>query len=89
MEVEVENVLARDLRDNQYMCACPSKYSFCSLLTFFPIQYVLNLYNLAENTYYDDKKLFEEQYPDRIAVDIVKTLLNSVTEDEINVVDKV
>lgn len=57
---------------SQLLCICPTKYSCCSLLTFFPIRKILNLHQLAENTFDDDKKLFQEQYPGRIAIDDVK-----------------
>jgi hypothetical protein len=56
---------------NQMLCICPTKYSYWSILTFFPCRKFLNIYHLAENTFEDDKKLFQEQYPGRVAVDDV------------------
>ena len=58
-----------DSSKNRFLCICPVKYSFCSLLTFFPVRKLLNIYKLAESTYEDDRQLFQEKYPGRISVD--------------------
>ena len=64
-------------KSNNVVCVCPIKYSYCSLLTCFPIRKVLNVYNLAENTYDDDKKLFQEKYPGRVSIDDVSNVMQS------------
>ena len=41
-------------------------YAFLRLLN---MNEILNLYSLAENTSYEDKKEFEEKFPNRIGID--------------------
>lgn len=62
-----------ETEDELFLCKFPSKYSYLSMLTFFPIRFVLNMYYLAESTYEDDKVSFQSQYPDRIAIDVFKS----------------
>ena len=42
---------------------------FCPLLGFLPVRLLLNAYYMGESTYEEDKTIFQEKYPGRIAID--------------------
>lgn len=65
-------------------CRCcgrtiPSQ-SVVPLLGLFPIKFLLNLYEMGESTYYEDKNIFLEKYPNRKAIDDVS--VNSLAGPE-------
>lgn len=43
----------------EVLCVCPMKYSCLPVLTFFPVRKFLNVYQLAERTYEEDKATFQ------------------------------